>query len=819
MTNKRWQRRLILVLFLLGVSLHMGRLAWQPLWADEGYSLYFGTEPLPRMLWLTARDIHPPLYYALLHFWISINGTGPTFLRLFSNAMALPAMALTPMLAAMLFPQRPRLPVVALLLLIANPMYLFYSQEVRMYGLALSLTLAGTYCFWQAFVVAQPGNPRWWIAYVVTASAALYTLYYTAFLLLAHACWALWHNRYNRRRIQHFLWAEMLIALLYLPWLIYTVSSLATYIEQKIGADQDRPLNLAVYLARHLLAFLAGHLTLPTWPPFWRWSAVVALLLLLLPLLWAWWQPTIARSHRPPDATGTIYATDAVHALWWFLLLPTAIAFLVNRFFPFFPDGGERLLLFVLPYALLLIALAIDLNWAGWHLGKIALVIFLLCAGAGVATFYTLPRYGNDDYRPLVRQVVQQGRDEDTLLATFPWQVGLWRAYAPLAGLSNPTQYGPHVTLVSERTVVWGAAVEELIDGALARGTLWFPGLRSIGSTFPDEVNAFLADRPAADQPVLLADHWYGNTTLRAWRQLAAGSPVVHAVAFEQHSLAAVAITPATITAANLPIRVDLQWADLPTDPAVGMTLRLEHAGSVWTNRDLAAITGTVGLIVPVGLPPGRYDLLLGLVDEHEQLLPLAGTDRSKNNLASIGAVTVTVPAETPLAARLPIRFPLPTPVIADGIALLGHSVGAQIPLAGEPLTVSLFWQSVVEGPPDRHLYVSLLDHQGNGVAGWEGWPLPDYPTTTWAAAALVQTPVTFALPPTLATGRYQLGAGLLDPKTGVKSPITILGEQAVQQRPINYDQSSRHSRYPNQFNLAPMCCCGVMSYSATQNS
>ena len=33
---------------------------------------------------LTAQDIHPPLYYALLHGWIGLFGAGPVGLRLLS---------------------------------------------------------------------------------------------------------------------------------------------------------------------------------------------------------------------------------------------------------------------------------------------------------------------------------------------------------------------------------------------------------------------------------------------------------------------------------------------------------------------------------------------------------------------------------------------------------------------------------------------------------------------------------------------------------------------------------------------------------------
>ena len=62
----------LVLLVVAGALLRALRLTWQPLWWDEGYSVYFATEPLARMVALTAQDIHPPLYYALLHWWIQL---------------------------------------------------------------------------------------------------------------------------------------------------------------------------------------------------------------------------------------------------------------------------------------------------------------------------------------------------------------------------------------------------------------------------------------------------------------------------------------------------------------------------------------------------------------------------------------------------------------------------------------------------------------------------------------------------------------------------------------------------------------------------
>lgn len=832
--TNRWP---ILLVFLLGIGVRLGQLTWQPLWADEGYSLYFATEPLSRMLWLTANDIHPPFYYALLHLWATwFTHPEPAVVRIFSVVVSLPALFLFALLTNMLFPHRPRVLFLATLLFAVNPLHIFYSQEVRMYGLAMTLTLAASITFWQAIKGTVPrrqyqshgyrAHGYWWLAYIVLATVALYTLYYSAFLLLAHCLWALWLKRRQWRELRAVAISYLLIVLLYIPWVIYTASTLALYIDDKIGADQDEPLGLLTYLARHLLAFLSGHLTWPTWPIYWRWGAVVVLILLVIPLLWHRSLDHIFRiasehstglsqssksgtrlqdkglmdatQHRTQQSTE--HSAGAEAALWIFLLVPTAIAFLINRLFPFFPEGGERLLLFVLPYALLLIALGIDKTWQWWHWGKGILLLLLLSAGGGIVTFYTLPRHHADDYRPLIRQVIQQGSDEDTLLATFPWQVGLWRAYAPSAYPSPITAsrwaiHGPEVILLSERSVVWGEPLRIAIQEALAKGTLWYPGLRSIGSTLPEEIDRYFTQQPSTQQPstqqpVLLVDSWHGNTTLRAWRQMPAPDLKAHPVDFGPLQLVSAAVEPTAVASANAPLRIDLEWATpIETNSLLevhGMTIRLVGDGRQWANRDLEAVTAVTGLIVPAGLPPGIYEVLLGVVDAGGQLLASVSSP-NKTSLISLGALTVTTPDEPLPAARLPIQTKLAAPVEIDGLVLLGYSANNEIPLAGETMAVTLFWQNGEETLPLRNLYVSLLDTAGHGVAGWEGWPLTNYPTTELAPGALLQTPLEFALPPSLATALYQLGAGLLDPTDGRKSPIVIFGEQAIQQRTINY--------------------------------
>ncbi|MCX6046096.1 MAG: hypothetical protein NT075_13380 [Chloroflexi bacterium] len=799
------QRFLLALLIVFGLLSHLLRLRWQPLWWDEGYSVYFATEPLARMLWLTAHDIHPPLYYALLHGWLFLfQSAQPAVLRLFSVFVGTIALPLFAWLAHTFFPQRRHLPWLATLLLAINPMQLFYSQEVRMYELALLLSIASTAFFWKiiqhgecqettpAAGVTPPNQRLGWhalnyplLGYIITASLALYTLYYLALLLLAHFVWAGWHFRHHLRRLMPLLWADGAIALLYLPWVLYAAPKLILYVQSKVRSDNDTPLTILTYLTRHLMAFTAGHL-IPANTQLYTVSIIA--LVTILPLLIAT-RKTPAKNRAP------------LSALLTFLWLPVAVGYLLNLRFPFFPEGGERLLLFVLPYFLLWLAGAIDICWQTWRIGQVALAGLLASALIGSWTFYTTPRYTADDYRPLIQQVVQQGTDHDTVLAIFPWQIGYWRAYAPSTGLH--LSHGPAPELIAEGALAWGETVQQAIDGALARGTLWFPAPLSFGSTLPPQIDHYVAR-----QAINLVNVWYNTTTrLYAWHRLPTAPRQMRTDDFGPVQLLGASVTPQQAASANQPLAITLAWQIVDQTQSLGVTVRLQDAkGQTWANRDyaplgsLSSLTTTTqpvdlfGFVTPVGLPPGVYTVAVGVVDSTDQLLARRNVNngsgaQDSGHLAPIGTVTITQPEEALPIFRLPIQTPLAQPLTHDGLALLGYAgytTGDEL-LAGEAMDVKLFLQNQGPTPPTRQLYISLLDGQGKGVAGWAGWPLPDYPTSAWPVGALGQVPVSFYLPPDLTTSQYQLIAGFLDPATNTKSPAASLDRVQVRQRMASF--------------------------------
>jgi hypothetical protein len=256
-------------------------------------------------------------------------------------------------------------------------------------------------------------------------------------------------------------------------------------------------------------------------------------------------------------------------------------------------------------------------------------------------------------------------------------------------------------------------------------------------------------------------------------------------------------VAPAAIASANQPLNVALAWEFLSEARDLGVTVRLRDGqGHTWASRtytplgSLSAITNTkspvdqAGLIIPVGLPPGQYEIVAGVVSSGTQELIHATRAGNAAQLIELAALVVQQPTTPEPAFRLPIqRIAAGQPY--EGIAILGYSgnVANHTLLSGEEFALTLFLQAQGSALPDRQLYISLLDKNGAGVAGWEGWTPANWPPSAWPPGALVQAPVRFSPSAILPTGEYRLIAGFFHPATGNKSPPIVLDLVALRRR------------------------------------
>lgn len=804
----------VMGLTMFGLLARLLWLAWQPLWWDEGYSVYFATEPLGRMLTLTAQDIHPPLYYALLHGWLRLWGeAGPVALRSLSVLLGTAAIPAFWWMGRTLFPARPGLVLGATGLLAFSPMHIYHSHEVRMYGLLLLLGMVSVGFFWR--LVQDPGlgrNRAAW-GYILATTGLLYTEYYGALLPLALFAWGIFHWRGRWPALLTLVRVNSLVALLYLPWLIFAIPELIPYIGQKVVEDGDQPLALPLYLWRHLLAFSAGHVNAP-----WPWMEILrgvaggaaALSVAFLGVM----ALSNLRAREPGNAPPA--PPSPVPLLMMAVAVPFGVGFGLNLAFPFFPDGGERLLFLSLPYFLMLVAAGIyaGVRLAGWvrWAGLLAGVTVWVGSLAGAYTFHSVPRHVENDYRALIQQVVTQGRETDTVLVIFPWQVGYWRAYAPVWGRGD--LHGPWPLLTPQPE--WGDAVAQALDQALAQGHLWFPAHLTLGGVLEGAIEGYLMQGMAQGRLVNFENRWYNATTrLSAW---AVRSPAQVAMIPADADFGRVRLTGVGdlserfAASANQVIGLPLSWQVDGSLPGPGeeplrVVIRLQdESGEVWAERGYVPlgswsqeqpgaggdVTEHVGMLIPAGLPPGQYEIAVGIGQGMEgALLPVTlGADPSRGPVAQAAAVTslhLLPPEERIPPLRLPIQERLTNPIPRNGLDFLGFSGydPEQPILAGTELALSLFVQNrTAHRQPQAvsQLYVSLLNRAGEGVAGWEGWPLADYPPSLWIPDGLLRLPIRFYLPATLPTGEYRLIAGVMD-EAGVKSLPVALGSLSLVQR------------------------------------
>ena len=73
----------IWALTLIGLLLRVYGLNDESLWLDEAISADVGMLPINELFdFVKSRDVHPPLYYILLHYWILLFGNSEVALRL-----------------------------------------------------------------------------------------------------------------------------------------------------------------------------------------------------------------------------------------------------------------------------------------------------------------------------------------------------------------------------------------------------------------------------------------------------------------------------------------------------------------------------------------------------------------------------------------------------------------------------------------------------------------------------------------------------------------------------------------------------------------
>jgi mannosyltransferase len=198
---------------------------WAPtaLWLDEALTVNIARLPLSQIPSALSHDGAPPLYYALLHFWMDLFGQGDFAVRSLSGLISVATLPFAWIAGRRLGGRR--VAWVAFFLFLTSPFAINYATSARMYSLMILLVLLGYLALSRAF--ENPTGGRLVAVGAVTA-ALLYTHYWGLYLIVVVAVWVILRIRASGRGWP-VLKAMVVGTLVWLPWApIFVYQSLHT---------------------------------------------------------------------------------------------------------------------------------------------------------------------------------------------------------------------------------------------------------------------------------------------------------------------------------------------------------------------------------------------------------------------------------------------------------------------------------------------------------------------------------------------------------------------------------------------------------------
>lgn len=749
---------------LLAFILRTVRLDLQPLWWDEGWSVYFATADIPSMLARTAVDIHPPLYYLVLHIWVLIVGPSPISVRLLSVLLGTLSIPMLFFLARRLFGVGVGL--MAALTMAVAPFHIYYSQETRMYAFVTLLILYSMYLFLSLLQRQEASSsPIHWLLYIVVTSLAMYTQYYAVFIPISQTIFILVRIRRYKPLLARWVGAQIVLLLSYVPWVLYAAGKLVKYVATKMAKEGDVPLSLYAYLQQHLLAFSVGHLSQDR--AFLSWLALVFIALVMLGIIGY-------LRYRPAAQFPSWRSGYAIAFFLIYLLVPLFLGYLVNLRYPFTSPGIQRLFLLSAPAFYLLVALGLTWLWKRFHALWPACLVLVAVSVPSLFDFYTVERYVGEDYRPLIQKVQALARPDDVIVAVHPWQIGYFHAY--YGGLLPFLYLTPKAAsdVTSEEWATDSEFMAQELDRLLLEHRfLWFPAHQALGRILEDDVEGYLSQMHYP-----LFSQWFSESTKLSCYAGAEDLNVSdERVSFgDKVSLLSYSLTSTPVEAAWGALRIDLRWKiSTELDGRYQVALRLaDEEGRTWAAQDGEPVGGLRpfheqslgsemadhhGLLVPAGTPPGVYQIRLGLYRLEDgrwlDILDRAGAPQGVE--AVLGPVEVLAPSSPPPLESLSIQHPRQAD-FAPGIRFLGYSLGGESFQPGDSLEIALFWQALTDLHEDYHLSLRMQDDAGEAWASVEGpLSLAAYPTRVWEQSQLVRGLQSLLIPARVSSGDYRL--------------------------------------------------------------
>lgn len=393
-------------IFLLSFLLRVYHLGNESLWRDEVYSVEVARLSVSEIIqFCRVEDVHPPLYYLILHFWIALWGDSDFAVRFPSAIFGSVAPWALFRVGATLFNKN--VGVLGALILTFSEFHIQYSQEARSYSLMALLAVLS----FDSFILLLRGNNRFApLRYLCVTALLLYTHVYGFFLLLSHNLYILllfcFAERPPKISLKTWLLLQACVFLAYFPWIDAVIQQT---LKVQGGFWITRPNAFAM---ANSLATYSGS----------RFSLVFFLTLILLPLAltvldrrrrkpgaaeqYGVAQPALVTASATPDAPPALLLV----CVW--LLTPLLLPFLISQFAsPIYLTRGT---IGASPALYLLLAHALDTFKRNTFLHFAAISLVLVFSAVNVWRYHG--KIKKEQWREIVQYVDSQTRRGELLL-------------------------------------------------------------------------------------------------------------------------------------------------------------------------------------------------------------------------------------------------------------------------------------------------------------------------------------------------------------------------------------------------------------------
>lgn len=748
----RRNRWILILVVLVSFAMRSHDLGTKSLWTDEGLTLRRAEQPLGLVLKnqnlipiepnyhdgsapevVAAPDVHPPLFFLLMHFWVRAAGSTEFALRLPSVMASTLLLPILFALGSALLNREAGL--WSVVLAAFSPFYTWHAQEARMYAWVVLFSAASVYAF-LSLLEETPGWHRY-LVYGIATAALLYT-HYSGFLVLAFELIIyVGYQMWRRERIGPILIVLVILAAASIP----------------LSSHLHRALNISLYgfVSRPLPVLLAE---------MWSYFSLGVSDFLVRPI----WQtaPFLVLFAVGATMVSVPHRRKAWMVCLGYLAVPLMLFHILSYFRPNYMNP-RHLLAFSPAWELVMAQGLVTLRrrFAPGLFLLLPLVLFLR-GGANLDVF-TSRSLWKDDIRGAAEYIEARARPGDAIVLhdavirlTFDYY------YSGPCPVTAVPGYG-------ERDEE--KAVEDLLEWTRRYDRIWF--LYGPPPThFPKQV---LPDW--ADTHLFKVDQ-QGFEALWTYVGVAAydeSPPVLDALP--------VGANPLDITWGPLRLSgfradrvvqgnngwLDLYWQadEAGLDQPLRVRIRfLDAAGVVWFEREEELLAfyppsawprdgmvhTSLRLPVPDDLPPIVYKL---------EVVPLRlGEPR----------VIGEVPVARSNGASTP---PYSGTRFDEGIVLVAGELGSDVFRAGHPLFGSLTWQATSSVDGNYLLRVRVTRVGGRDVVTDEMMPsAAGFPTSAWVQGDRVAGRLVLQLPVDLRSGRYRVQIGLIDASTRQGLPI-----------------------------------------------